>query len=93
MKIFYYNLLYYFSYIQCSRDDIGEKMRLKDSLEKAVQISNPKTSDFQVARTSLLPGILRTIACNKKMPLPLKLFEVSDVVLKADNIGIIRIIK
>lgn len=35
----------------------------------------------QVARTTLLPGILKTLACNKKMPLPLKLFEISDVVL------------
>ena len=36
---------------------------------------------MQVARTSLLPGLLKTLAANKKMPLPLKLFEVSDVVL------------
>ncbi|CAG2121478.1 unnamed protein product, partial [Medioppia subpectinata] len=34
----------------CSRDDIGEKMRRKDSLSKAVHISNPKTYDFQVGR-------------------------------------------
>ncbi|XP_061639197.1 phenylalanine--tRNA ligase beta subunit isoform X3 [Phyllopteryx taeniolatus] len=36
----------------------------------------------QVARTTLLPGLLKTIAANRKMPLPLKLFEISDVVLK-----------
>jgi phenylalanyl-tRNA synthetase beta chain len=47
----------------------------------AVHISNPKTLDFQVARTTLLPGLLKTIASNKNMPLPLKIFEVSDVVL------------
>src|SRR6218665_1137407 len=35
----------------------------------------------QVARIRLLPGILKTLACNRKMPLPLKLFEISDVVL------------
>lgn len=63
-------------------------MRDKDSLKKAVKISNPKTLDFQVARTSLLPGILKTIASNKNMPLPLKLFEISDVVVKDDNYGI-----
>lgn len=63
-------------------------MRDKDSLTKAVKISNPKTLDFQVARTSLLPGILKTIASNKNMPLPLKLFEISDVVVKDDNYGI-----
>lgn len=66
----------------CSRDDIADKMRSKEVLQSAVQISNPKTLDFQVARTSLLPGLLKTINSNKKMPLPLKLFEVSDVVVK-----------
>lgn len=39
----------------------------------------------QVARTSLLPGLLKTISANKKMPLPHKLFEVSDVVLRDDT--------
>lgn len=34
-----------------------------------------------MARTSLIAGLLKSIASNKKMPLPLKLFEVSDVVL------------
>lgn len=36
---------------------------------------------LQVARTTLLPGILKTINKNKSMPLPLKLFEISDIVL------------
>ena len=48
----------------------------------AVHISNPKTLEFQVARTSLLPGLLKTIQANRNMPLPLKLFEISDVVVK-----------
>ncbi|KAH9505856.1 hypothetical protein DERF_010627 [Dermatophagoides farinae] len=74
-----------FTFSLCSRDDIADRMRDKDSLTKAVKISNPKTLDFQVARTSLLPGILKTIASNKNMPLPLKLFEISDVVVKDDN--------
>lgn len=42
---------------------------------------------MQIARTSLLPGILKTIACNRKMPLPLKLFEISDVVFKDASKG------
>ncbi|ERL90480.1 hypothetical protein D910_07829 [Dendroctonus ponderosae] len=67
----------------CSRDDISTKLGI-DSIDKvpAVHISNPKTLEFQVCRTTLLPGILKTIAANKKMPLPLKIFEVADVVLK-----------
>uniref|UniRef100_A0AAY4DI24 Phenylalanine--tRNA ligase beta subunit n=1 Tax=Denticeps clupeoides TaxID=299321 RepID=A0AAY4DI24_9TELE len=38
-----------------------------------------------VARTTLLPGLLKTLAANRKLPLPLKLFEISDVVLKDDT--------
>lgn len=40
---------------------------------------------MQVARTSLLPGLLKTMSANKKMPLPYKLFEVSDVILRVDT--------
>ncbi|KAK2582678.1 hypothetical protein KPH14_004952 [Odynerus spinipes] len=65
----------------CSRDDISEKLGHKIEDIPAVHISNPKTLEFQVARTTLLPGLLKTIASNKKMSLPLKLFEISDIVL------------
>jgi len=66
----------------CSRDDVATKMRKDIKNIPAVHISNPKTLEFQVARTSLLPGLLKTVQANRKMPLPLKLFEISDVVLK-----------
>jgi len=42
---------------------------------------------LQVARTTLLPGLLKTIAANRKMPLPLKLFEISDIVVKDPTKG------
>ena len=45
---------------------------------------------FQVARTTLIPGILKTVSCNKKMPLPMKLFEISDVVHSDDQKGNLR---
>ncbi|XP_022616218.1 phenylalanine--tRNA ligase beta subunit [Seriola dumerili] len=69
----------------CSQEDIADKLGKKISETKAAHISNPKTAEFQVARTTLLPGLLKTIAANRKMPLPLKLFEISDVVLKDDT--------
>ncbi|XP_072386014.1 phenylalanine--tRNA ligase beta subunit isoform X2 [Diabrotica undecimpunctata] len=67
----------------CSREDISTKLGIAsiDSVP-AVHISNPKTLEFQVCRTTLLPGILKTIAANKKMPLPLKIFEIADVVVR-----------
>ncbi|KAL3101176.1 hypothetical protein niasHS_001636 [Heterodera schachtii] len=65
----------------CSTEDVGSKMLRPDhEMDSVVRISNPKTIDFQVARNSLLPGILKTIANNKDMALPLRLFEVQDVV-------------
>nr|XP_003700825.1 PREDICTED: probable phenylalanine--tRNA ligase beta subunit [Megachile rotundata] len=72
----------------CSREDISDKLGHKLENIPAVHISNPKTSEFQVARTTLLPGLLKTLAANKKMPLPHKLFEVSDVVLKDDTVEV-----
>ncbi|XP_071479166.1 phenylalanine--tRNA ligase beta subunit-like [Diadema antillarum] len=66
----------------CSREDVSDKLQLDLAKTKAVHISNPKTAEFQVARTALLPGVLKTIACNRKMPLPIKAFEISDVVLQ-----------
>lgn len=72
---------------QCSRDDISTKLGHELDGIPAVHISNPKTLEFQVCRTTLLPGLLKTIAANKKMPLPLKVFEVSDVVLKDEKAG------
>ncbi|XP_049431445.1 phenylalanine--tRNA ligase beta subunit [Epinephelus fuscoguttatus] len=69
----------------CSIEDVADKLGKKISETRAVHISNPKTAEFQVARTTLLPGLLKTIAANRKMPLPLKLFEISDVVLKDEN--------
>lgn len=48
---------------------------------------------LQVARTTLLPGLLKTIAANRKMPLPLKLFEISDIVVKDPNTGKRRFLK
>jgi len=69
----------------CSREDVSEKLNRPRGCDEAVSIGNPKTAEFQIARTTLLPGLLKTISNNKKMPLPLKLFEISDVVLKDDE--------
>lgn len=38
--------------------------------------------EFQVVRTSLLPGLLKTVRENKTHALPIKIFETSDVAFK-----------
>ena len=52
---------------------------------EAVTVGNPKTLEFEVCRTSLLPCALKTLAANKDAPLPVKLFELSDVVMISDK--------
>lgn len=69
----------------CSRDDVARKLNRSIDEMPAVHISNPKTLEFQVVRTTLVPGLLKTLAANRKMPLPLKLFEISDVVVADDD--------
>ena len=53
----------------------------KPNMEEAVQISNPKTVEFEMVRTSLIPGLLKTLQSNASEALPQKIFEISDVVL------------
>ncbi len=48
----------------------------------AVKLGNPKTVEFEECRTSLLPGLLKTLRENRKSKVPIKLFEVGDVVVK-----------
>jgi len=47
-----------------------------------VCLSNPKTKEFEIVRTSLLPGLLKTLHSNKHNSPPIKIFEVSDVVVQ-----------
>lgn len=51
-------------------------MRRVDDGKTAAVIANPKTAEFQLCRTSLLPGLFKTLGCNKSNPLPWRLFEV-----------------
>ncbi|KAA1118119.1 phenylalanine--tRNA ligase subunit beta [Puccinia graminis f. sp. tritici] len=66
----------------CSHDENFKFLRKEDNGSEAVVLSNPATIEFQVVRTSLLPGLLKTIRENRKHSLPMKIFEVSDVVIK-----------
>ncbi|TPX48849.1 phenylalanine---tRNA ligase [Synchytrium endobioticum] len=69
-------------FILCSHDENFKYLNRKDDGSQAVTLANPRTAEFQVVRSTLLPGLLKTIASNKSIPLPLKIFEVSDVVFK-----------
>ena len=68
--------------ILCSHDENFAWLNRKDDGNTAVKLSNPKALEFQVVRTSLIPGLLKTIRENKHHTVPMKIFEVSDVAFK-----------
>ncbi|CCK70578.1 phenylalanine--tRNA ligase subunit beta KNAG_0E03190 [Huiozyma naganishii CBS 8797] len=66
----------------CSHDENFSFLRTKDDGSKVVKLANPKTLEYQVVRTTLLPGLLKTVKENRKHSLPIKVFECGDVVFK-----------
>lgn len=68
--------------ILCSHEENFGWLNRKDDGNTAVKLANPKTAEYQVVRTSLLPGLLKTIRENKHHSVPIKIFEVSDVAFK-----------
>eukprot|EP01102_Stenamoeba_stenopodia_P002664 TRINITY_DN1251_c0_g1_i1.p1 TRINITY_DN1251_c0_g1~~TRINITY_DN1251_c0_g1_i1.p1 ORF type:complete len:606 (+),score=172.36 TRINITY_DN1251_c0_g1_i1:167-1984(+) len=52
---------------------------------KAVILSNPVSAEFQIVRTSLLVGLLKTLKSNRRSSLPIKVYEISDVVVQTDS--------
>jgi phenylalanyl-tRNA synthetase beta chain len=71
--------------ILCSHDENFAYLRRVDDNQHAVKLANPKTVEYQVVRTSMLPGLLKTLQSNRKHALPIRLFEVADIVLKDDS--------
>lgn len=65
----------------CSAAENFAHLRRADDGRTAVEIGNPATAEFEVCRTSLLPAALKTLGANRDTPLPMRLFEVGDVVL------------
>lgn len=68
--------------ILCSHDENYAWLNKPSDNGECVRLQNPKTAEYQIVRTSLLPGLLKTIRENKRHAVPMKVFEVSDVVLK-----------
>ena len=68
--------------ILCSHAENFAYLNRKDDGNTAVKLANPKTAEYQVVRTSLLPGLLKTLRENGHHTKPMKIFEVSDVAFK-----------
>lgn len=69
----------------CSHAENYSMLKKKDPGHEAVVLANPKTIEFEVVHTSLIPAMLKTLASNKRMPLPIKIFQIADVVLQDPN--------
>lgn len=69
----------------CSKAENFQNMRRESEEGQAVCIGNPATAEFEICRTSLLPAALKTLGTNSDAPKPLKLFEISDVVMLSDE--------
>ena len=70
----------------CSHDENFKFLNRTDDGSQVVTLANPKTAEYQVVRTSLLPGLLKTIRENRHVGVPIKVFEVGDVVYKAPHL-------
>jgi phenylalanyl-tRNA synthetase beta chain len=69
----------------CSKAENFTKLRRPTG--PAVSLDNPANAEYEVVRTTLLPGALKTLAHNKSISHKdgVKLFEISDIVVPAEN--------
>eukprot|EP01120_Amphizonella_sp_Union-15-10_P005163 TRINITY_DN1590_c0_g1_i1.p1 TRINITY_DN1590_c0_g1~~TRINITY_DN1590_c0_g1_i1.p1 ORF type:complete len:595 (-),score=106.36 TRINITY_DN1590_c0_g1_i1:57-1841(-) len=64
----------------CSREENYKKLNKPEDTKSTVVLLNPEVIEFEIIRTNLLVGLLKALKPNKKHTIPLKLFEISDVV-------------
>lgn len=71
----------YIESLTCALVSIKENyscLRYQPNLDEAVQLSNPKTLEYELVRTSLIPGLMKTLNSNQNERIPQKIFEISD---------------
>jgi phenylalanyl-tRNA synthetase beta chain len=62
-----------------------ENSLLGENGNPVVILKNPKSSECEMVRVSLIPPMLKCISSNQHFPTPIKLFEVSDVCILDEN--------
>ncbi|KAK0636148.1 phenylalanyl-tRNA synthetase beta chain [Bombardia bombarda] len=72
--------------ILCSHEENFEWLNRVDDGKTAIKLANPKTVEYQVVRTSLLPGLIKTLRENKSVKLPLMITEASDIAVKDETL-------
>lgn len=71
------------SFILSTKADNYQNLNLPEELcaAEAVELSNPK-GNIQICRTSMLPGLLNSIAHNKGVSMPIQVFEIGETVIR-----------
>jgi phenylalanyl-tRNA synthetase beta chain len=54
----------------------------------SVKLGNAKTKEFEIVRTTLLAGVLKCLASNKHLPIPIKIFEIGDIVVQEPTLEV-----
>jgi phenylalanyl-tRNA synthetase beta chain len=54
--------------------------RMRRKTEKTIKIANPTSSEYNIARTSILPSLMKNLMDNKHESFPQRIFEVSDII-------------
>jgi len=68
------------TWLLCSHKE-NFAMLNREDVNSAVIVGNPRSADFEAMRRALMPGLLKTVGHNNKYPKPIKIFEISDVVM------------
>jgi phenylalanyl-tRNA synthetase beta chain len=62
-----------------TEEDQFKRLRL-ETPDRFPQVSNPKLKAYDVVRTHLMGGLLEALRENRRRPMPLRLFEIDNVV-------------
>lgn len=66
----------------CSLADLTTSLNCPGEDKSIVRVANPKNQQFEAGRNTLKAGLLKALWENKMHKLPLRLFEVGDVMLR-----------
>lgn len=69
----------------CLTSKVDNFQSMNRKPEPCVELANPISKECDIARTSLLPGLLKCLKSNLDVKLPIRLFEIGDVILIDPN--------
>jgi len=74
------------NYIMCNKETLTAKVRMPEA--RIIEVVNPKSERYNAVRSWLVPVLMEVLSANKRLGLPLKVFEVGDVVVVDENLDV-----